>query len=329
MKPIFAVPLTIAAGLCCSQIAGSVENKNLIPSGWSALNEGTARGDLNHDGRSDLALAVRRHNEIELLKAGKDATRRLLIFLRQPNGALKQVFTNRTAVLGHDDGGMLGDPFQSLRIERGVIVIDHWGGSREQWEYTSRFRLQGRQWRLIGLRSASRDRLTGDSEQRDTNLLTSEVEYSATANRKTTVRRFLELRAVAAGKSAPRLWLASGTTLRAHLIGTILVVTAEGINARAVLRLRDAAGRVVKPLSTSKQTTTQIARFSWKALKPRDDYNAFGPGMGEANGSAADAVADATLEIAYGSRVWKTSHGNYPAQIRFARRTEFVLPLAP
>jgi hypothetical protein len=329
MKRIFAMPLAVAGALWLAGPAIGAETGYLIPRGWSVLNEGIARGDLNRDGRPDLALAVRRHNETELLKAGNDAERLLIVFFRQADGRLKRVFINKTAIMGHDDGGMLGDPFQSLRIERGALVLDHWGGSREQWEYTSRFRLEGRQWKLIGLRTASRDRLNGDFSQRDTNLLTGEVEYSiSSAGKAPTRRHFLELRAVGAAGNGPRIRLANGAMLNAYVIGSTLVLAAEGMNPHAILRLRDAQGRLVKPLSTSKHGTGQSARYSWKALKPREDYGDFGSGI-EEESSRPDAVVDATIEIALGNRIWKTSKGNYPAQIRFTRHGEFILPPAP
>jgi len=44
----------------------------------------------------------------------------------------------------------MGDPFEDVRIERGSIVIDHFGGSREKWNYTHRFRFQKGGFELIG-----------------------------------------------------------------------------------------------------------------------------------------------------------------------------------
>lgn len=54
------------------------------------------------------------------------------------------------AVMSSADGGMMGDPFQNLSIERRAIVINHYGGSRLRWDETQRYRYQDGAFRLIG-----------------------------------------------------------------------------------------------------------------------------------------------------------------------------------
>jgi len=44
----------------------------------------------------------------------------------------------------------MGDPFQKIDIIRNCIVIDHFGGSREKWNYTHRYRFQNDNFYLIG-----------------------------------------------------------------------------------------------------------------------------------------------------------------------------------
>ena len=53
-------------------------------------------------------------------------------------------------VLPSEHGGMMGDPFEGLSIDRKCIVIHHFGGSRDKWKYTHRFRNQNRDWELVG-----------------------------------------------------------------------------------------------------------------------------------------------------------------------------------
>lgn len=54
------------------------------------------------------------------------------------------------AVLSSRHGGMMGDPFEGVKIERKCIVIEHFGGSREKWGYVHRYRRQDKEWKLIG-----------------------------------------------------------------------------------------------------------------------------------------------------------------------------------
>ena len=54
------------------------------------------------------------------------------------------------AILPSQQGGMMGDPFEGISIERNCIVINHFGGSRQKWNYTHRFRYQSGDFQLIG-----------------------------------------------------------------------------------------------------------------------------------------------------------------------------------
>lgn len=53
-------------------------------------------------------------------------------------------------VLSTQAGGMMGNPFYGIAIERKCIVINHFGGSRQKWNYTHRYRFQNNNWYLIG-----------------------------------------------------------------------------------------------------------------------------------------------------------------------------------
>ncbi|WP_378184079.1 hypothetical protein [Aquimarina sp. SS2-1] len=54
------------------------------------------------------------------------------------------------AILPSEHGGMMGDPFVGISVERNCIVINHFGGSRQKWNYTHRFRYQNGAFELIG-----------------------------------------------------------------------------------------------------------------------------------------------------------------------------------
>ncbi|MCC6726101.1 MAG: hypothetical protein IT258_16460, partial [Saprospiraceae bacterium] len=53
-------------------------------------------------------------------------------------------------VMSSESGGVMGDPFQEVKIENGAIVLTQSGGSRDKWTHTHRFRAQDNDWKLIG-----------------------------------------------------------------------------------------------------------------------------------------------------------------------------------
>jgi len=66
-----------------------------------------------------------------------------------------------------------GDPFQGLAVQRGVVEIQHYGGSRDRWSFTHKYRFQNGQWELIGLEVGSTDTLDLEHyDDQDMNLST-------------------------------------------------------------------------------------------------------------------------------------------------------------
>jgi hypothetical protein len=59
------------------------------------------------------------------------------------------------AVLKLDEGGALGDPFESIAIDRGSVLLGFYGGSNWRWYYSYRFRLQDNDWFLIAATQGS------------------------------------------------------------------------------------------------------------------------------------------------------------------------------
>ncbi len=118
-----------------------------VPKGHTLLTQ--ASGDLNKDGVDEKIIVL---NNGIISDFGEERT--ILIF-KADNGAWKMWERATGAILPSENGGMMGDPFQSIKVENGALVINHFGGSRIKWEYTHRFRFQNEKWELIGATSIS------------------------------------------------------------------------------------------------------------------------------------------------------------------------------
>ncbi|WP_152601735.1 hypothetical protein [Burkholderia paludis] len=83
---------------------------------------------------------------VDVLRAPHGSRRRLRIFVGG-----KQVFGNDVIVLGPDDGGIQGDPFQPLTIKHGSLIVQNsGGGGRLRWSETWRLTIRNKQWVLAG-----------------------------------------------------------------------------------------------------------------------------------------------------------------------------------
>lgn len=138
--------------------------------GWTLLEK--AEGDLNGDGRSDVALVLEDPNEPN----SDDAPPRyLLVALRGADGRLQRALVSQRAILRRDEGGTFGDPLADIAISHGELVIDHYGGSAWRWGSTDRFALRQGEWRQVGHNETHH--FTGDQSfiTRDTDLVTGRV----------------------------------------------------------------------------------------------------------------------------------------------------------
>jgi hypothetical protein len=113
-----------------------------IPAGCTEL--GRASGDLDKDGQDELVVGYTGAQSSEL-----GSMRRLVIYKAGPK-SWKSWHESSGPLLPSQQGGASGDPFQSIAIENGAIVINHAGGSRERWDYVHRYRLNAAKWELIG-----------------------------------------------------------------------------------------------------------------------------------------------------------------------------------
>jgi len=144
--------------------------------GWKA--EALQRGDLNGDGREDVALRL-----VEDLPPERpdgvwnDRHRALLILLRRPDGSFERAAVAAKLIYCSTCGGMLGDPAGgniSTEIKDGVLIVTQLSGSRWAADHTWRFRREPSTGRflLIGEDVETYDRAAGGGDSTSTNYLT-------------------------------------------------------------------------------------------------------------------------------------------------------------
>ncbi|WP_308990388.1 hypothetical protein QLS71_002750 [Mariniflexile litorale] len=112
------------------------------PKSFKILDE--TKGDLDKDGISEKVIVYDTEKETDL------GTERQIFIYKINNDKWELWKKSVGAILPSKHGGMMGDPFEGISIERNCIVINHFGGSREKWNYTHRFRYQSGDFQLIG-----------------------------------------------------------------------------------------------------------------------------------------------------------------------------------
>lgn len=118
--------------------------KNFTPEFWTVKE--TAYGDLDGDGDEDAAIVY----ETPMGEEDSGYDQYLAIFKKNDAGSWQIWHQTSAPLLSTEGGGMMGNPFDGIEIERKAIVIHHFGGSRDKWNYTHRYRFQDNDWYLIG-----------------------------------------------------------------------------------------------------------------------------------------------------------------------------------
>ncbi|TMV43068.1 hypothetical protein FE783_36380 [Paenibacillus mesophilus] len=149
----------------------------LLPEGWHVMKDShdtipaVATGDLNKDGIPDVAAVVEGLSDTF---SGPGPRSLLLAFGRQDN-TLELSLISDKVVLSADSGGVYGDPFDGIMIERGTVLIRDYGGSNWRWYNRYRFRYQDMDWYLIGFTTGNYYTGTStleEADEDDYNLLT-------------------------------------------------------------------------------------------------------------------------------------------------------------
>jgi len=150
--------------------------KNL-PQGWNVLN--AVEGDLSKDSRKDVAAVLEGPASAEA-----SAPRKLIILFKKTDGSYVLSAETQKAILKSDEGGVWGDPFSGISINRGSVLVNHYGGSNWRWSNCYRFRFQDGAWYLIGATEKSFNTNTKTDYVRDDyNLLTGNHIHDASDQR--------------------------------------------------------------------------------------------------------------------------------------------------
>ncbi len=100
-------------------------------------------GDLNQDGRDDLAWIMQ-------TGWGQSLKRVLIISLQEANGLYREALRNEQAVLLAGQGGVSGDPLASLTVQNNSINLSFYDCDRFLWTQKYQFYYMDNDWMLIG-----------------------------------------------------------------------------------------------------------------------------------------------------------------------------------
>lgn len=125
----------------------SFAQKELQPVGSEIIE--TVEGDLDGDQIPERVVIYNTKDEGELGKI------REIQIQKKSGGTWMVLSKSRNAILESAGGGMMGDPYQSTSISKGILSITQAGGSSWKWGYTDKYRFQNGHFELIGYSSES------------------------------------------------------------------------------------------------------------------------------------------------------------------------------
>jgi hypothetical protein len=133
-EPKIAIPMT------------AKDAKSFAPAGWEV--EVVKKGDLNEDGIDDTAIVMKKPKVVENGET-KERTKRVLLLAFGAGGQLERTALSDEAVWDGDyeEGG---DPFSELKIEKGFVIVEHFGGATWRRGYLHYYRWLQNRWMLTG-----------------------------------------------------------------------------------------------------------------------------------------------------------------------------------
>ena len=123
------------------------------------------QGDLSDNGAQGAVLVID-HPGIGSEMLGEGAPRSVLLLTRDSAGKLQKAKQNDRIVPCAQCGGMAGDPFGYVRVDKGGFTALVEGGSRERWsdEYIFKYSAEQQDWLLDKAVRAVTDTETGEEK---------------------------------------------------------------------------------------------------------------------------------------------------------------------
>lgn len=123
------------------------------------------QGDLSGNGTQGVVLVLD-HPGASNEMLGEGTPRSVLLLMRDSAGQLQKVKQNDRLVPCAQCGGMAGDPFGYVRLDKGGFTALVEGGSRERWsdEYTFKYSAEQQDWLLDNAVRTVTDTETGEEK---------------------------------------------------------------------------------------------------------------------------------------------------------------------
>jgi len=163
-------------GIDLSKIPSTADRAaGFAPEGWKV--EGVARGDLNADGRADLAIKLIEDRGAQEKEVPPPDRNRVLVIAFEDGGKLKRAAVADKLLQCTSCGGAFYGVMEapaSVSISKSVVVVEQEHGSRDVSRSTFRFRYEPASGRfvLIGYDFSSYDRAVGGNVSESTNYVT-------------------------------------------------------------------------------------------------------------------------------------------------------------
>jgi hypothetical protein len=124
------------------------------------------RGDLSGNGQQGVVLVLD-HPGTGSEMLGEGTPRSILLLTRDSAGKLQKAKQNDRLVPCAQCGGMAGDPFGYVRVDKGGFTALVEGGSRERWsdEYAFKYSAEQQDWLLDKAVRAVTDTETGEEKR--------------------------------------------------------------------------------------------------------------------------------------------------------------------
>lgn len=116
--------------------------KDFTPKLWKVID--IVYGDLDNIAGDEAVISYKTPIDGDIGKM------QALAIFKKVNGKWQLWHQTSSPLLSDQAGGMMGNPYAGISIERRAIVIQHFGGSRDKWNYKHRYRFQNNNWYLIG-----------------------------------------------------------------------------------------------------------------------------------------------------------------------------------